>query len=243
VRERRQATLRVGLVLAGAAVAALADQLVTALVLGQFGRGSLREGYTIRMGDTDKMAIASLAGLAAFAVTMTLAVKTVYWRRPLDRGLVIIGGYAGASLAAGLALLLTLAFGQQLAGSSTMASRPSVAGLEMIPMAVVMAGVYIGLLAILPALPVLIYAEHNGVRSSLFYALSGSAAAVAVLSIYLAAFLLSGAPPQEVFHSARLVAGWIALAGVTGLAGGLAYWLIAGRTAGEQPAAPVDRTT
>lgn len=238
-----QASRRIALVLGGAVVAALLDQLVTALVLGQLGLGSLREGYTIRMGDTDKMAIASLAGLAAFALAMILIVRTVYRRRPLDRGLVIIGGYAGASLAAGLALLLGFAIGRQLSGSPISALRPSAADLGLFPMAVIMAAVYIGLLALLPALPVLIYAERNRVRSPLFYAIAGAAAGATALGIYLAAFLLSGAPPREILHSAGLVAGWVALVGGPGLVGGLAYWLIAGRAAGERPAEPVGETS
>lgn len=236
--DRAKTATRVLIVLAGTLVAVAVAEFVTATILGQFVAVDAQGRYRIDFlkGDGRWLAIANLSALITFGMLTALVVKIVYWRRPLDRTLVLLGGYAGACIAAALALLLVYAIGYAGGVSSMVGPRAS-GGAERLgglSMATLMASVYVGVFALPSTLPVIIYTERKGVRSPLFYGIAGAVSALVALGVYLVVFLLAGAPPKEIFRSAKLLAGWLVLFGVPGLAGGLTYWLIAGRTAGER---------
>ena len=96
----------------------------------------------------------------------------------------------------------------------------------------------VAMLALVPAALVSLYAERHGKRSPLFYGAAGGVIALAALGIY-AALLVWNDTSHERFNSTRgaftiiaAVAGFFAVAGV---AGGLTYWALAGRTAGTPP--------
>lgn len=235
---RTKAATRVLIVLAGTLVAVVVAEFVTVTTLGRFVAVDAQGRYRIDLlkGDGQWLAIANLSALITFAVLTALVVKIVYWRRPFDRTLVLLGGYAGACIAAGLALLLVYAIGYAGGASSMVGPRASggAAGLGALSMATLMTSVYVGVFALPSTLPVIIYTESRGVRSPLFHGIAGVVSALVALGVYLAVFLLAGAPPKEIFRSADLVAGWLVLFGAPGVVGGLTYWLIAGRTAGER---------
>jgi hypothetical protein len=84
---------------------------------------------------------------------------------------------------------------------------------------------FVSYFAFLPSLPTILAAEAFGWRSWLFYALAGAAIALAIVAI---AFQASE-PGDNPFADTRLSAAVIG----SGIVGGLAYWLVAGRLAGN----------
>lgn len=100
----------------------------------------------------------------------------------------------------------------------------------------------VAILALVPAALVSWYAERHGKHSPLFYGGAGAVVGLVALGIY-AALLFWNDASSERFHATSgaftiiaAVAGFFALAGV---AGGLTYWAIAGRTMGSPPATPI----
>jgi hypothetical protein len=83
-----------------------------------------------------------------------------------------------------------------------------------------------------------LYAERHGKHSPLFYGGAGAAVGLVALGIY-AALLFWNDASSERFHSTSGVFTIIAAAAgffaVAGVAGGLTYWALAGRTAGTPP--------
>ena len=238
--ERTKAAARILIVLSGTLVALVVAQFISAMVLALFVTVDAQGRYSIDLlrGDGQWLALSNLASLVTFVLLTVLIVKIVYWRRPLDRMVVIVGGYAGACVAAGLVLFLVFYAIGHASRASPMVGLGASGGFEALGslyMATVLASIYVGVFALLPTLPVIIYTERKGVRSPLFYGIAGAASALVAIGIYLAVFLLAGAPPSEIFRGASMLVGWLLLFGAPGIVGGLAYWLIAGRTTGERP--------
>jgi hypothetical protein len=93
----------------------------------------------------------------------------------------------------------------------------------------------IAVLAALPASVTIVYAERYGRRSALFYAGAGLVSAIVGLAAINAFLLAAGLHSQSGFKIDAGLPGAIArtsvLFGLPGLAGGLSYWWIAGRSA------------
>jgi hypothetical protein len=137
----------------------------------------------------------------------------------------IILGYAVAALAASAFLhLVTLG----PAGFAEGEQPGALGSLLFSATAIAMLAAYF---AFIPSLAVILIAEVSGRRDWLFYALGGIFVAVAVLSLF---WLRSGegfgaaATGATVFSDTRFAAVMIG----SGIVGGIAYWLVAGRWAG-----------
>ena len=133
---------------------------------------------------------------------------------------VITAGFIAAILAAGLfvALLLTNGYQNAAAGSGI-----------VLPVAVMTS--FIGYFAFLPAMPLIVWAELAGKRDWLFYALAAAAIAVLLIALSWGEERPIGGDPS--FSLIMLGAALI---------GGIAYWLVAGRSAGKWWETSFDRT-
>jgi hypothetical protein len=98
---------------------------------------------------------------------------------------------------------------------------PAPAGLVI----VVLVAAIIGVIAALPAALIVVIAEAFGWRSVLFYAALGGALAL-ILSFGLEA-------PKKIDQSDPFLLRELQLLAASGIAGGLVYWLFAGRRAGS----------
>ena len=161
------------------------------------------------------LGVLTLAVFALLAVLLVGFTRTLYAGRPVDRFLVILGGYVGACISAAVAV--TLAF-----WITRMVDAPIPVGLALtIIMLPVMTPFVIGFIAVYALLPaglVIICAELAKIHSPFFYGPAGIAAAALGYALFDVSELIS-----------------LPLLAVGGLAGGLTYWRIAGRSAGWVP--------
>ena len=217
--EAGKAACRVMAVLAGVAAALLCVRLATTLVLGQPDPGSLSKGYWIDELKEERIyaACVRLAALAAFLAITPVVVKLVYWRRQVDRVLIILAGYAVACIAASLPLAFVFLI-RWAKSVLTWSLASVIAYLDALYGLVLIGSFLVAGFALLPALAAVAYAEWNGIRSALFYAAAGALVPQLVGGVLL---LHAGTAPA-----------WIVLFGPSGLLGGLTYWAVAGRTAG-----------
>lgn len=141
----------------------------------------------------------------------------------LGRFAVVIVGYAVATLAAS-AFLHVLLLGSQgwvpdeippVLGKSLMVSIPLTA-------------LFVAYFAFFPSVAAMMLAELLGGRGWLLHALGGMAVAAIALGLFwlTAEHALYGPASLETTRFAAFVAG-------SGIVGGLAYWLVAGRSAGN----------
>jgi hypothetical protein len=148
----------------------------------------------------------------------------------------IVGGYLAASLAAGTViasgLLLMMLLDTTVRGPASDLVR--LAPVYWVLLSLIAARLVIAF-AFIPAAVVIAVAEVARLRSAAFYAAIGAAVAVACWTCFVrpgglvdAPGLSLSQPSDRVFFAGTLVL----LAGAAGLTGGLAYWRIAGRTAG-----------
>jgi hypothetical protein len=84
---------------------------------------------------------------------------------------------------------------------------------------------FVSYFAFLPSVPAILAAEAFGWRSWLFYALAGAAIALAIVAFAIQASEPGDHPFADTRLSAAVIGG--------GIVGGLAYWLVAGRLAGN----------
>jgi hypothetical protein len=125
------------------------------------------------------------------------------WMSVGRRVLMILAGYLTAALAATAALTVTFALWDR--GSvTTIISLGAIFGIMLVIW-----------YSLLPAFLVIAFAEARGVRSPLFYGVTGAVAGAVLATAEFGVSLLFGA--------------WGAIGG---LFGGLAYWWMAGRNAG-----------
>jgi hypothetical protein len=139
----------------------------------------------------------------------------------------MVAAYLAASFAAGCILAAAI-------GISTQGVEPL--ELATLPYRGVMAGTIVAVFAALPAAVAIIYGESHGYRSLRFYA--GAGAATGAISALGWPLLLSGASPRGLqwpsAEGAAALGIWIVTLAVAGLVGGLAYWALAGRSAGTR---------
>ncbi len=138
----------------------------------------------------------------------------------LGRFLVLILGYAIASLAASLFLNVLLFSAINPRPEETL---PVVVGSMVF--SVPFFALFVAYFAFIPAVPAMLLGEILGKRDWLFYALAGAVVAAVVIGM-----LTGMAETGQDFVSDPGFA--LAIIG-SGLFGGMAYWLVAGRSAGR----------
>ena len=138
----------------------------------------------------------------------------------LGRFLVLIIGYAIASLAASLFLNVLLFSAINPRPEETL---PVVVGSMVF--SVPFFALFVAYFAFIPAVPAMLLGEVLGKRDWLFYALAGAVVAAVVIGM-----LTGMAETGQDFVSDPSFA--LAIIG-SGLVGGMAYWLVAGRSAGR----------
>lgn len=161
--------------------------------------------------------------LAVFSLLATLVMKIIYAGRSIDRILVILGGFMGACFSAGFILTILLwIVGVVWSGNPR--------ELMLMPLIILpgtlVAVLHIAVFATLPTCLLIIYAEFAKIRSPLFYALAGTVGGELGCILYY----------RGALHIPELV-----LVAVVGLGGGLTYWRIAGRSAGQVPGLAVSK--
>jgi hypothetical protein len=151
----------------------------------------------------------------------------------LGRFALILAGYACAALAAS-AFIHLLFLG-------TLDWRPDevpVVVTGSLVFSIPFVALFVAYFAFVPSVPVVLLAELIGRRDWLFYALGGAVVAAAVLGMFwmgaepLPGGLDLGSQPVAVDPAVRDPRFAMLLAG-GGIVGGMAYWLVAGRLAGN----------
>ena len=222
--------VRLLMVLGGFLAACALSQAIGPLMLSRLGdaNGTID---LMQPGAETGLVIATLAPLVVFVLVAALVVKLVYYRRPVDRVLLVLAG----CLAAALVLpLLTVVLGAVLWVIGTTFAEPgqelpSLAGtlLYWVWIVIYFCGP-IAYFSLIPALSILILAELKAIRSLLFYCLTG--ALVVPLGRY--AYWLWLASPSGYWD---LGLSGLPLLLVVGVLAGVAYWFVAGRNAGTLP--------
>lgn len=146
----------------------------------------------------------------------------------------IVIAYVLASLAAGFVFALLSALDGYMRRGRT--------GLWDTGMTHVMLGIHastiIGTMALIPAALVILFAEATKRRSATFYGAAGAGVALLWAAVWMLIGMLldSGYSAVGPFaRGAQAFAGAMLIVSLPGLAGGLVYWLVAGRTAGGEP--------
>jgi hypothetical protein len=146
----------------------------------------------------------------------------------------ILMAYVLASFAAGFVFALLSALGGYMRRGRT--------DLWDAGMTLVMLGIHastiIGAVALIPAVLVVLFAEATERRSATFYGAAGVGVALlwaGVLMLFGMLFASGYSAVGPFAQGAWAFAGAMLIIGLPGLAGGLMYWLVAGRTAGGEP--------
>jgi NADPH:quinone reductase-like Zn-dependent oxidoreductase len=139
----------------------------------------------------------------------------------------IVGAYLAASLAAGIAVALTLvsrliAALVQADTHARMLAPPN--PVDVFLWTTWLTGGLAAVYAFIPAALIIAFAEARDLRSAAYYSGAGIVAAIAALSI--------------MFRTLHLVGSDLLILGAGGGVGGLVYWWIAGRSAGDWRGAP-----
>jgi hypothetical protein len=145
----------------------------------------------------------------------------------IGRFAVIVIGYGVAALAAS-GFLHLLALGA--AGLQPSEAPPFVIGSLFFSIPFV--ALFVGYFAFTPAAVAILVGEVSGQRNWLFYALAGGAVGLAVALLFWqgpAIGFETGTGAEDTITTPRLVASLVG----SGIVGGIAYWLCAGRSAGN----------
>jgi hypothetical protein len=138
----------------------------------------------------------------------------------LARFALILAGYTVASLAASAFLhvvsLGSLGFAAEQAPAIVMGS---------IVFSIPFVALFVAYFAFLPAVPVILLSELLGKRDWLYHALSGAVVALVVVVFIRGAAEAGNAAVTDSRFALALIGG--------GMCGGIAYWLVAGRLAGN----------
>jgi hypothetical protein len=239
------------LIIAAGTVAAffIADYIglkVLGFVVTPDAQGRYTVNYTAGQGYA--AAISTLANIAALALLVATLLRAVYARRPIDRFVVIMGGYVVACLVAAILLLVSVAVFSWLTRDTAnlLPSSVSRSGLEQFAssLAIVLSlATAIGLFALLPALPVIAHTERKQIRSLTYYVIAGALTGIVSFALYLALLFapawwawLTGTLPSSAGQArpgaVQIVLAWFLMFVLPGIGAGLTYWLIAGRNAG-----------
>lgn len=212
-----KAILRIIAFVAGTIAAARVAGYAFSIVLQQLANPDALGNYT----DSFALSAATVACLAVFTLSILLLTGILYGRRPGGRLLLVFGGYLGACLGAAFTLAAILLAVPAIDGRHT--TTPT----KIVLPATLYAGVLIGVFTLLPALTFITVAERIKIRAAVIYAMAGVAAAILAYILYLA-FLF-----RAELSVGTVLAGLLFF-GLPGLVGGLVYWVIAGRSAGQR---------
>lgn len=160
--------------------------------------------------------------IVLFGALALALVKLVYLRRPIDRVVVISGAYAAPVLVPfiGGALLGLVIVWVNLSAAELL--------LYFVWLWVYWAGL-VAALALISALPAIIYAELRSVRSLPVHVVAG--AAYGVLAGFVGYLYAVAGRSLSADVLGNLI-GWLLVAAVIGSIFGVVYWAIAGRNAG-----------
>src|SRR5215470_8304651 len=157
---------------------------------------------------------------------------------PVVRFLLIAASYLAACFRAGCALLLGVlcVIHSQPSELLRIADSPD---LKHLMAMIAVSSEFTAVLALLPAMPVIVYSERRGMRSFWFYTYAGALIGPVSYLLYLSIVTLP--EPNEALRalaSSFAFPGWgiWLLTAFSGFFGGLVYWLMAGRSAGIQRA-------
>jgi hypothetical protein len=160
----------------------------------------------------------------------------------LQRLRAILWAYVIASLCSGFAIAFVMLFSTWVAmlwrGEWEAATAQAFVGPFWLGMIGLFASVEVGAFALAPALPTIIVAEAARIRSPRFYGLAGGVAGPSAYYIYafwndVGPFASPHRPHQTTTETALSAAGFGLILVLAGLIGGLTYWRLAGRSAGE----------
>jgi hypothetical protein len=138
----------------------------------------------------------------------------------LGRFALILIGYAIASLAAS-AFLHVVTLGPLGFTSDEM---PAVV-MGSVVFSVPFVALFVAYFAFLPAIPAILLSEILGKRDWLYHAISGAVVALVVVAFFRGAAATENNAVMDLRFALALIGG--------GICGGIAYWLVAGRLAGN----------
>jgi hypothetical protein len=152
------------------------------------------------------------------------------------RILLIAASYLAASFGAGCALSLGVLCVIRAQSSELLRIADS-PDLKLLIAMIAVSSEFTAVLALLPAMPVIVYSERRGMRSFWFYTYTGALIGPVSYLLYLGIVTLP--EPNEalrVLAHSFAFPGWgmWLLTAFSGFFGGLVYWLMAGRSAGIQ---------
>jgi hypothetical protein len=152
------------------------------------------------------------------------------------RILLIVASYLAACFGAGCALVLGVlcVIRSQSSELVRIAESPD---LKHLVAMIAVSSEFIAILALLPAMPVIVYSERRGTRSFWFYTYAGALIGPVSYLLYLG--IVTFPEPNEALRTLAhsfAFPGWgiWLLATFSGFFGGLVYWLMGGRGAGIQ---------
>lgn len=146
----------------------------------------------------------------------------------IARFAVILIGYVAAALAAS-AFLHLLVLGS--AGFRPDEAHAVVMG--SLFFSIPFTALFVGYFAFLPSVVAILIGEVLGQRSWLFHALAGAAVGLAVVALFWQSSVWSDGGYQTGIDPAYSTSRFVGLIVGAGIVGGLAYWLCAGRWAGN----------
>ena len=145
----------------------------------------------------------------------------------------LAAGYLAASCVAACVIVIALLF---ISASPS----PFTIDLALVRVTALMAAFVAGLVAILALLPFLIamgYAERHAVNSPTWYGAAGAVSGVVALGLHVAVSVLREGGSMSALSDRMMLAtlaGIAVVAAVAGLCAGLTFWAIAGRNTGRQ---------
>jgi hypothetical protein len=243
--------IRLLTIAAGTVAAYFIADYIGLKVLGLFVTPDAQGRYTVdyTAGQGHAVAISTFASVAAFVLLVAVVLLAVYARRPIDRVVVIAGGYAAASVIAAILLLVSVAMFSLLTRDAagflpSPAARSSLEEIISLLAVVPFLSAAIGLFALVPALPVIARTERKQIRSLLYYVIAGALTGVVSFALYLALLFgpalwawLTGTLPSSAAQSrpgaVQIVLAWVSMFVLPGIGAGFTYWLFAGRNAGR----------
>jgi hypothetical protein len=138
----------------------------------------------------------------------------------LARFALILVGYASASLAASAFLHLVL-----LGPLGITADQLPAVMMGSVVFSVPFVALFVAYFGFLPAIPAILLSEILGKRDWLYHATSGAVVALVVVAFFRSAAATENSAVTDPRLPLALIGG--------GLCGGIAYWLVAGRVAGN----------
>jgi hypothetical protein len=146
----------------------------------------------------------------------------------IGRFAVILIGYVAAALAASAFLHLLF-----LGSAGVRPDEAHAVVMGSLFFSIPFTALFIGYFAFLPSVAAILIGEVFGQRSWLFHALAGAAVGLAVVALFWQSSIWPDSGYQTGIEPAYSTSRFVGLIVGSGIVGGLAYWLCAGRFAGN----------